>query len=185
MWNRGEENEDTSHESPRSDHEARRLDPSESAESDAAIIGHLIRIQGEVTGDEDLVIQGYVDGTVNLNQQAVTVGTDGEVEADVAAREITVDGTVKGDLTAEERIVVRGSGRVEGDLEAPRVVLEDGARFRGEVRMDRAYNETKSGSGGGSRPSQASAESGPPDGPSGEGPSEGDGDAVEDESDGT
>lgn len=185
MWNREENEEGMSSEPSRTAQEARRSDPSERTDSEAAVIGHSTRIQGEVTGDEDLTIQGYVAGSVNLNQRAVTVGAEGEVEADVAARLITVAGTVEGDLTAEERIVVRSSGRVAGDLEAPRVVLEDGARFRGEVRMDRAPDESSSGSISAPRSSGPAAETGPTDDPSGEQASKGDGDAGDDASNGT
>ena len=100
-----------------------------------ATIGRSIRIRGEVSGDEDLLIQGHVDGTVNLKQHALTVGAEGEVKADVTARLITVEGRVEGDLTADDQLILRGSAQVDGDLTAPRVVLEDGARFRGGIDM--------------------------------------------------
>lgn len=114
---------------------------------EGAIIGHSIRIQGEVTGDEDLVIQGHVDGSVELDQHAVTVGPDGEVKADIRARVITVEGRVDGDLSAAEQVVVRSSARVEGDISAPRVVLEDGAHFRGGVDMEEASRPDRRGGG--------------------------------------
>lgn len=100
-----------------------------------ATIGRSIRIRGEVSGDEDLLIQGHVDGTVSLKQHALTVGSEGEVKADVTARLITVEGRVEGDLTADEQLILRGSAQVDGDLTAPRVVLEDGASFRGGIDM--------------------------------------------------
>lgn len=110
--------------------------------SGQAVIGSSIRIRGEVSGDEDLVIQGRVDGSVDLDQNTVTVGPDGEVTADITGRTITVEGRVEGDLTAEEQIVLRSSARVEGDIRAPRVVLEDGAHFRGGVQMGDAAGGT-------------------------------------------
>ncbi len=100
-----------------------------------ATIGRSIRIRGEVSGDEDLLIQGHVDGTVSLKQHALTIGSEGEVKADVTARLITVEGRVEGDLTADEQLILRGSAQVDGDLTAPRVVLEDGASFRGGIDM--------------------------------------------------
>ncbi len=100
-----------------------------------ATIGRSITIRGEVSGDEDLLIQGRVDGSVDLKQHAVTVGPEGEVKASITARLVTVEGSVEGDLRAEEQIILRSSARVQGDLTAPRVVLEDGARFRGGVDM--------------------------------------------------
>jgi len=100
-----------------------------------ATIGPSIVIRGEVSGDEDLVIQGQVDGSVSLGRHAVTVGNGGRVKAGITGRLITIEGAVEGDLKAEEQIVLRGTARVRGDLNAPRVVLEDGASFRGLVDM--------------------------------------------------
>lgn len=149
MWKKDEQ--ETDGESQRTD--ARKEAPPAADRSQAgrdvegAIIGHSIRIQGEVTGDEDLVIQGHVDGSVELDQHAVTVGPDGEVKADIRARVITVEGRVDGDLSAEEQVVVRSSARVEGDISAPRVVLEDGAYFRGGVDMEEASRPNRRGDG--------------------------------------
>jgi cytoskeletal protein CcmA (bactofilin family) len=103
--------------------------------NERATIGPSIAIRGEVTGDEDLLIQGRVDGSVDLDQHAVTVGPEGEVKASITARVVTVEGSVKGNLTAEEQVILRSSARVQGDIAAPRVVLEDGASFRGGVDM--------------------------------------------------
>jgi cytoskeletal protein CcmA (bactofilin family) len=105
------------------------------ASGERATIGRSITINGEVKGDEDLLIQGRVDGSVTLKQHAVTVGPEGEVKADIGARVITVEGTVEGNLSAQEQVILRGSARVQGNITAPRVVLEDGARFRGGVDM--------------------------------------------------
>lgn len=100
-----------------------------------AIIGPSIAITGEVNGDEDLLIQGRVDGTVNLEQHAVTVGPEGRVKAGINGRVVVVEGSVEGDLRALEQIILRRSARVSGDVTAPRVVLEDGATFRGRIDM--------------------------------------------------
>lgn len=105
------------------------------ASIEGAVIGPSISIQGEVTGDEDLLIQGRVNGSVDLKQHELRVGADGEVKADITARVITVEGKVEGDLTADEQVVLRSSAVVDGDITARRVVLEDGARFRGGVDM--------------------------------------------------
>ena len=105
------------------------------ASGERATIGRSITINGEVKGDEDLLIQGRVDGSVTLKQHAVTVGPEGEVKADIGARVITVEGRVEGNLSAQEQVILRGSARVQGNITAPRVVLEDGARFRGGVDM--------------------------------------------------
>jgi cytoskeletal protein CcmA (bactofilin family) len=100
-----------------------------------ATIGPSIVIKGEVSGNEDLLIEGKIDGSVALDLHAVTVGGGGRVKANITGRVITIEGEVEGDLTAEEQIILRGSSTVHGDLKAPRVVLEDGATFRGLVDM--------------------------------------------------
>ena len=100
-----------------------------------ATIGPSIVIRGEVSGNEDLLIQGQVDGSVALDLHSVTVGGGGRVKADITGRVITIEGNVEGDLKAKEQIILRGSSTVHGDLKAPRVVLEDGASFRGLVDM--------------------------------------------------
>ena len=106
-----------------------------SSASGRATIGPSISIKGDVTGSEDLLIQGRVDGSITLDNYAVSVGNDGRVTANITGRVITIEGNVEGDLTAEEQIVLRGSAQVHGDIKAPRVVLEDGATFRGLVDM--------------------------------------------------
>jgi cytoskeletal protein CcmA (bactofilin family) len=131
-----------------------------------ATIGSAIKIKGEVTGDEDLLIQGRVDGSVDLKEHSVTVGADGRVTASIVARVVTVEGRVDGDIEARERIVLRSSSQVEGDITAPRVVLEDGARFRGGVDMGDQSASGRSGSASKSGSSSASASS-----PSGSGSS--------------
>jgi cytoskeletal protein CcmA (bactofilin family) len=103
-----------------------------------ATIGPSISIRGDVTGSEDLLIQGRVDGSVTLDLYAVSVGGEGRVTANISGRVITIEGTVEGDLTAEEQIILRGTAHVQGDIKAPRVVLEDGATFRGLVDMGAA-----------------------------------------------
>lgn len=103
--------------------------------SGRATIGPSISIKGDVTGSEDLLIQGKVDGSVTLGHHAVSVGSEGRVNANIVGRVITIEGRVEGDLTAEEQIILRGSAQVHGDIKAPRVVLEDGATFRGLVDM--------------------------------------------------
>lgn len=118
--------------------------PGGAASGNRATIGRSITIRGDVTGDEDLLIQGRVEGSVELEQHAVTVGPEGDVKASIRGRIVTIEGSVEGDLTATEQIILRSSARVQGDIAAPRVVLEDGANFRGGVDM----GEPKGGSGG-------------------------------------
>jgi cytoskeletal protein CcmA (bactofilin family) len=103
-----------------------------------AMIGPSIIIKGEVTGEEDLLIQGKVEGTVYLNGNTVSVGESGQVTADIKAMVIKIDGKVTGDITANEKVVISRSGNVHGNIVAPRVTLEDGAIFKGSIDMDPA-----------------------------------------------
>jgi cytoskeletal protein CcmA (bactofilin family) len=103
-----------------------------------AMIGPSIIIKGEVTGEEDLLIQGKVEGTINLNGNAVSIGESGQVSANIQAMVIKIDGKVTGDITANEKVVISKSGNVHGNIVAPRVTLEDGAIFKGSIDMDPA-----------------------------------------------
>jgi len=146
---------------PRPTHAARPSSPAGSR----AVIGPSITIRGEVSGDEDLLIQGRVEGSVDLELHAVTVGGEGRVNANITARIVTVEGEVEGDLKAKEQVILRGSARVKGDLTAPRVVLEDGANFRGLVDMgdpEAARVSTRSGTNSGASDSGKAAASSQP-----------------------
>jgi cytoskeletal protein CcmA (bactofilin family) len=103
-----------------------------------AMIGPSIIIKGEVTGSEDLLIQGKVEGNINLNGNQVSVGESGEVSANIQAKVIKIDGKVTGDITGNEKVIISRSGNVHGNIVAPRVTLEDGAIFKGSIDMDPA-----------------------------------------------
>jgi len=100
-----------------------------------ATIGPSITIQGEVTGDEDLVIQGRIEGSVKLEKNHVTIGVDGRLKADIFGKSVVVEGSVEGDVKGTDHVVLRQTARVEGNISAPRVTLEDGASFRGGIDM--------------------------------------------------
>lgn len=137
MWRRDEAPNPMPNE-PQPEKQTPRPDPHRSsppATGERATIGRSITIRGEVSGDEDLLIQGQVDGSVELKEQAVTVGREGKVKANITARMVTVEGEVEGDLKADEQVILRSSAKVQGDITAPRVVLEDGANFRGGIDM--------------------------------------------------
>ena len=101
-----------------------------------AVIGATIKIKGDLSGDEDLLIEGRVEGTVKLDKHDLTVGESANVKANVTAKVVRVEGEVIGDVRGIERIVIAQVGRVQGNLSAPRVVVEDGAKFRGSIEMD-------------------------------------------------
>ncbi|HEX2641926.1 MAG TPA: polymer-forming cytoskeletal protein [Thermoanaerobaculia bacterium] len=103
---------------------------------DRATIGPSIFIKGDLTGDEDLVIEGKVEGKVDLKQNNVTVGKSGRVKADIFGRMVTVEGEVDGNVFAQEAAVLRQSGGLRGNISSPRVTLEDGSRFKGSIDME-------------------------------------------------
>ena len=103
---------------------------------DPATIGPTIRINGDLTGEEDVIVQGAVEGTVSLRENVLQVGKDGKINATVNARVINVEGRVEGDLHGGEQVIVQRSGVVRGNITAPRVTLEDGCKFKGTIDMD-------------------------------------------------
>ena len=100
-----------------------------------ATIGRSIKIRGDVTGDENLVIQGRIEGSIDLEKHNVTIGPEGRVKANLAGRMVTVEGEVDGDIRGLEQVALRSTSKVTGDIVAPRVVLEDGATFLGSIDM--------------------------------------------------
>ncbi len=100
-----------------------------------ATIGKSIIIKGELTGDEDIVIDGTIEGDVKLPSHQLTIGAHGKVTAEVNAKSIQVTGHVKGNVTASERVEVEASGTVEGDISAPRLLIQEGAVVNGAIRM--------------------------------------------------
>ena len=101
-----------------------------------ATIGPSLRIKGNLSGEEDLLIEGRVEGEVTLEGNDLTVGSKAHIKANLRAKVISIDGEVCGDLFGQEKIVIRKTGDVEGNLVAPRVILEDGATFKGSVDME-------------------------------------------------
>lgn len=100
-------------------------------------IGKSVVIKGELSGSEDLTIEGQVEGKIELKQNILTIGPNGKIKAQVFAKSIVVQGEVHGDIAASERVEIRDNGSVDGDLSAPRVSIADGAHFRGSIDMQR------------------------------------------------
>src|SRR6187551_3594863 len=101
----------------------------------SGIIGKGITIKGSLTGGGDLVIEGKVEGQINLKNHLTIEGT-GKVQADIRAEELTVNGEASGNIDASTKVSINASAKVAGDIKAPRVVIEDGAVFNGSVEMD-------------------------------------------------
>src|SRR5438445_788945 len=102
-----------------------------------ASIGKSIVINGELSGSEDLTIEGRVDGKIELRDHVLTVGSNGRIKAQVSAKAIVVLGQVTGNLNATEKVDIKESGSVEGDIVAPRVAIADGSHFRGSIDMQK------------------------------------------------
>ena len=102
-----------------------------------ARLGASLHIKGEISGNEDLHIDGSVEGLVQLDDRKLTVGATAKLTADVVAREVVVYGSVKGNLRARDRIEIKKDGSVVGDLTTARIMIEDGAYFKGSIEIDR------------------------------------------------
>ena len=104
-------------------------------EHTAVNIGKSVVIKGELSGSEDLTIEGQVEGKIELRQNLLTIGPNAKIKAQVFAKTVVVEGHVHGNISAGERIDIRDKGVVEGNLASPRVAIADGAHFRGSIDM--------------------------------------------------
>src|SRR6266702_7191674 len=115
------------------------------ADRATARLGPSLHIKGEISGNEDLLIDGSVEGLIQLDERKLTVGATAKLTADIIAREVVVYGTVKGNLRAKDRIEIKKDGSVNGDLTTARIMIEDGAYFKGSIEIDKsAEKETGS-----------------------------------------
>ncbi len=101
-------------------------------------IGESIYIKGELSGNEDLEIEGKVEGKIRLESHDLMIGETGNIEAEVIGKNVRVAGKVIGNIAVSERLEIKSTGSVTGDLKAPRIVIEDGANFKGSVEMEEA-----------------------------------------------
>ena len=101
-------------------------------------IGKSVIIKGELSGSEDLTIEGHVEGRIDLKDNVLTIGPNGKIKAEVFAKAVIVLGEVTGNVTASEKVDIRDNGSVDGDIASPRVAIAEGAHFRGAVDMQRA-----------------------------------------------
>ena len=103
-----------------------------------ANIGKSISIKGDVVGDEDTILEGRVEGRVSLRNFHLTIGPNGDIQGEVSAKQVTVVGKIAGNVIASERIEVRETGRIQGDLIAPRLTVAEGAVIYGAITMKEA-----------------------------------------------
>ena len=126
-----------------------------------ANIGKSIAIKGDLTGNEDMVIEGKVEGKVDLPNNQLTIGANGTVRAEVTAKGIIVVGRVAGNIHGIERVEIQGTGIVEGDVSAPRLIVAEGAVLNGGIQMTK-----QSGASTGETASESASPSQPPTPPS-------------------
>jgi cytoskeletal protein CcmA (bactofilin family) len=111
--------------------------PAAPASGEMAHIGKSVFIKGELSGSEDLYVDGEVEGTIELRGHSLTVGPNGRVRAHVNARNVVVHGKVNGNIQASERVELRASANVAGDINTQRIAVEDGAFFKGAIEVQR------------------------------------------------
>lgn len=114
-----------------------RPETSHNLEKDVVNIGKSVVIKGELTGSEDLTIEGTVEGTIQLKEHVLTIGPNGKIRAQVFAKAVIVLGEVHGNISASEKVDIKDNGSVDGDIVSPRVAIAEGAHFRGSVDMQR------------------------------------------------
>ena len=108
------------------------------ADRTTARLGSSLHVKGEISGNEDLTIDGSVEGLIQLDERKLTVGATAKVTADIVAREVVVFGNVKGNLRAKDRIEIKKDASVNGDLTTARIMIEDGAYFKGSIEIDKS-----------------------------------------------
>ena len=114
------------------------------ANHDQTVLGQSAVLRGDLAGKEDLLIEGQVEGTINVPDHCVTIGSHGEVKAEIQARQVVILGSVTGNISARERIEIRKTGQVVGDLVAAAIAIEGGAFLKGSIDIVREQNQETS-----------------------------------------
>ncbi len=111
------------------------------ADCETGWLGSSLQVKGEITGTEDLQIDGAVEGLIHLDERKLTVGATAKVMADINARDVVVYGYVKGNVRAKGRIEIKKDGSIIGNLTTAQIMIEDGADFKGSIEIDRGAVE--------------------------------------------
>ena len=130
MWTRENANEQ-----PKAAPSVQPVSPPLPAEERRVVawVGKSVKFQGTLTSSEDMTIDGQVEGTIDIQDNALTIGPDADIKADIVASTVTIHGTVTGNVRAKQKVDIKSTGRVEGNLFTPRLVMADGAVVRGRV----------------------------------------------------
>ena len=123
-----------------------------------ANIGKSISIKGDVVGEEDTVIEGRVEGRIELKNHHLTVGPNGDVTGEIGAKQITIVGRVTGNVSATERVELSDTGVLNGDITSPRLLIQEGAQLNGNIAMRAPATSDKATKRPDARPGSHSAE---------------------------
>jgi cytoskeletal protein CcmA (bactofilin family) len=115
--------------------------PDAAADHETGRLGSSLQVKGDITGTEDLLIDGSVEGLIQLDERKLTVGAAAKVTADINARDVVVYGSVKGNVRATGRIEIKKDGSIIGNLTTAQIMIEDGADFKGSIEIDRRAAE--------------------------------------------
>src|SRR5713226_5784960 len=130
------------------------------ADCETGWLGSSLHVKGDITGTEDLLIDGAVEGLIHLDERKLTVGATAKVMADINARDVVVYGYVKGNVRAKGRIEIKKDGSIIGNLTTAQIMIEDGADFKGSIEIDRGA-EREADKNVSSRAASAAAGAGP------------------------
>jgi len=129
-------------------------EPPESTQRGQASIGKAVKINGQIYSKEDLYVDGDVEGTIELQEHRLTIGPNGKVHSSVKAREVVVLGNIQGNVDASDKLEIRKDARLVGDIKTARIIIEDGAYFKGSIDIVKP-EPAKSNMAAQSRPQQA------------------------------
>ena len=126
--------------------------PGDQNRAEVAHIGKSVVVKGELSGSEDLFLDGEIEGKIELRDHNLTVGPNGHVRANINAKEVVIQGKVDGNVTASERVELRKSAVLVGDITTQRIVIEDGAYFKGGIDIGKREQPGASTQSGTSTP---------------------------------
>ena len=110
----------------------------------ASVIGPTLRIKGELSANEDLIIEGEIEGKIAHQDKNLTVGKTGVVRADIHAKMVEIHGQVNGDIRGDDIVKLAKSSEVTGNIQCARIAMEDGAQFSGMITMEKRASEPTS-----------------------------------------
>ena len=128
--------------------------PSQNYRPDVAHIGKSVVVKGELSGSEDLYLDGEVEGSIELNDHSLTIGPNGRIRANVRARDVIVHGKVDGNIYGGERVELKKSAVLVGDIFTQRIAIEDGAYFKGGIDVQKSESKVNAAAASPSAPTQ-------------------------------